>query len=80
MKTVWILTEEYNDYNQHGEYLVEVFETKPTKDVLAKTVCWEPTSIAIDHLFHGGGRMKWEDSWYNLRETPLQKGGSVNTV
>lgn len=32
--TVWILTEEYNDYDQHGEYFVAVFADKPTTEQL----------------------------------------------
>lgn len=31
---VWILTEEYNDYDQHGEYFREVFFIKPTETIL----------------------------------------------
>lgn len=32
--TVWILTCEYNDYDQHGEYFVEVFYKEPSEFLL----------------------------------------------
>lgn len=29
MNSVWILTFSMNDYNQHGNYFVDVYDTKP---------------------------------------------------
>jgi hypothetical protein len=26
---LWVLTEDYNDYHQHGKYLLEVYTHKP---------------------------------------------------
>jgi hypothetical protein len=31
MKTIWILTKSYNDYNQHGDYFVAAFDKLPTE-------------------------------------------------
>lgn len=31
---MWILTEEYNDYSQHGEYFVAAWLEKPTSEQL----------------------------------------------
>jgi len=33
---VWILTSEYNDYDQHGEYFEAVFAQKPTLQQIQK--------------------------------------------
>jgi hypothetical protein len=49
------LTTEYNDYDQHGEYFVAWWPTKPSEEQLAKYT---------DHL----GRHKWEHQWFNLNE------------
>ena len=85
IKTVWILTEEYNDYDHYGEYFsygesfLDVFETKPSKEELAKIVKIPPDSEEMVHLLAGGGRShKDEDQWYFLREIPLKKGGSTH--
>lgn len=70
---VWVLTKEYNDYDQHGEYFVEVFLKKPTLAQLA-----EYTGISVEypetllHILDGGGREKWEDVWFNLTEQELK--------
>lgn len=67
-KTVWILTSEYNDYDQHGEYFEAVFETKPTKEQLADVMDEYPHSVYVEHTLKGGGRLNNEYCWYNLRE------------
>lgn len=37
---VWILTTEYNDYDQYGEYFLQAFASKPTPEQLvAEGVC-----------------------------------------
>ena len=33
---MWILTSEYNDYDQHGEYFEAAWLEKPTKEQLSK--------------------------------------------
>lgn len=77
-KKVWILTSEYNDYDQHGSYFEAVFQKKPDIKTLAKYFKMENTSCgysnpmeALEFLLHiesGGGRMGTEDRWYNLEE------------
>lgn len=64
MKTVWILTEEYNDYDQHGEYYVAAFQDQPTIEQLMKIGMNEETAL---HVQNGGGRIKYDHQWYNLR-------------
>ena len=73
----WILTEEFNDYDQHGEYFVAWFPKKPTMEELSKHFSEED---AI-HILNGGGRRGdngryWEDQWYNLKEVDggIRKG------
>jgi hypothetical protein len=55
MTKVWILTTEYNDYDQHGAYFVAWWPKKPTYEQLGKYT---------DHL----GRKNWEWQWYELEE------------
>lgn len=82
MKTVWMLTEEYNDYDQYGEYFLDVFETKPSREQLAEVINILPNSEEMTRLLEGGGRSyRYEHQWYFLREIPLKKGGrSVDSV
>ena len=68
MKSVWILTEEYNDYDQHGEYYIAAFRDVPTVEQLMK---FEMNEEGALHVQNGGGRIGTEYSWYNLRQEPL---------
>ncbi|QDP50564.1 MAG: hypothetical protein Tp1125DCM00d2C21254131_5 [Prokaryotic dsDNA virus sp.] len=75
---VWVLTEEYNEYDQHGEYFVAVFAGKPSLKKLAEHFKMTDESAhysdpmgAVDFLLHlqqGGGRQGTDDHWYNLEE------------
>lgn len=62
---VWILTEEFNDYDQHGEYFVAVFAAKPTHQQLTTQ---EVPINRLRHVLNGGGRKDMEDHWFHLRE------------
>ena len=71
---MWILTEEYNDYDQHGAYFVTAWTEKPSREEVAR-VCGIDTSgrftnsdKMIDHMLLGGGRVEYEYQWYNLIE------------
>lgn len=66
---VWILTEEYNDYDQYGEYYLEVFKNKPTIEQLMK---FEMNRKVAKHVQNGGGRIEYEDKWFNLKEEELK--------
>ena len=70
MKLFWItvLTEEYNQYDQYGEYYLAVFKNKPTLEQLMK---FDMNEQGAQHVLNGGGRQKYEDQWYNLREEDL---------
>jgi hypothetical protein len=68
---MWILTESFNDYNQHGDVFVSAWRKRPSDSQLKnemKALGYEYTDEMIAHLQAGGGRVKWEDSWYNLFE------------
>jgi len=67
---VWILTEEYNNYDQHGEYFVAVFANKPTAKQVAE-ICNIYEEFA-GHILDGGGRKGVEHHWYWLREEECQ--------
>lgn len=77
---VWILTSEYNDYNQHGEYFIAAFQNKPTESQIFQT-CSEAGYYVneddVQHILNGGGRRtddKYNDyySWFYLREEELK--------
>lgn len=71
-KSVWVLTNEYNDYDQHGEYFVAVFGDPPTLENLSTFVTGYYVNDAyLKHVKAGGGRLEDEDVWWNLNEEKL---------
>lgn len=71
VNTVWVLTFETNDYDQHGEYFVAVFAEKPSTEKLAKALTGVADVALLEHIRAGGGRRAVEYIWYNLAEEPL---------
>lgn len=69
---IWVLTSEYNDYDQHGEYFEAVFIGKPTSEQIQKH-CHVTKQGAV-HILNGGGRVKYEDQWCNLRKEKAAHG------
>lgn len=71
---MWILTSEYNEYDQQGEYFVAAFLNKPTKSQLVKALKDDGYAYGLidsyaDALLEtGGGRKDAEYCWYNLSE------------
>ncbi len=63
---MYILTTEYNQYDQYGEYAIAVFPNKPTKEQVEKAVGDDITPETYQHILSGGGRIKYEDSWFYL--------------
>jgi hypothetical protein len=63
---IWILTSEYNDYDQHGEYFEAVFIGKPTAKQIEDRC--GVNELGSTHILSGGGRIKFEYHWYNLRQ------------
>ena len=68
--TVWILTEEHNEYDQYGEYFIKAFRLKPTHQQLSE--CGVPTN-RLRHTLNGGGRVDYERSWFFLKEIDLSE-------
>ena len=63
---VWIITEEHNDYDQHGEYFIAAYPTKPTiTDIVQKL---KVSAAAAQHITAGGGRIREAQVWWHLRE------------
>ena len=46
--TCWVLTTEYNDHDQNGQYLVAVFKDKPTKLELHGALCLKDIKLYIE--------------------------------
>jgi hypothetical protein len=66
MAKIWVLTKEYNDYNQHGEYFIHAWLEKPTKENLQEYLNSWYLQAFSEHILNGGGRKRLEDEWYNL--------------
>jgi hypothetical protein len=68
---IWVLTSEYNDYDQHGAYFNRAWVGKPTVVDLkayAKSGKENWSKKDLDHILNGGGRRNWEEKWYNLEK------------
>lgn len=68
---VWILTEEYDAYDQFGEYFTAVFATKPHHTQLTH---YGVPQNRLRHVQDGGGRLDGDATWYFLREVDVQDG------
>ena len=69
--TVYVLTFEVNDYDQHGEYFLAAFKGKPTIEILSGVPTLNYDVPSLEHLLKGGGRRGHEHVWYNLVEVEL---------
>lgn len=72
---VWILTREINEYDQDGEYFVNVFKNKPTEADLCLNGI--PDEETAKHVLGGGGRIGVEHTWWHLREHVVKREGWV---
>lgn len=78
--TVWVLTRECNDYDQHGAYFEAVFSSEPTllqladyfKDAGMKMSDAMSAVAFLEHLRQGGGRRGNEHAWYNLEQVEMR--------
>lgn len=66
---IWILTQEFNMYDQMGEYFVAAFKEKPDHVTLAK---WGVEQGRLEHVLNGGGRQGYDHDWYFLREEEIE--------
>lgn len=71
---IWVLTEEHNDYDQHGEYFIHAWDHKPSREELIAQSVPELSPYCPDlpaHVLKGGGRIThadyYDQSWYFLR-------------
>jgi hypothetical protein len=71
---MWIVTEEYNAYDQYGEYFIACYGSKPTFAQLKKLI--EADDVTIGKLTRGGGRQGTEEIWWNLHE--VEEGVNFN--
>jgi hypothetical protein len=64
---IYILTREINAYDQDGEYYVTAFKTSPSITQLRKYMGNISNEIYDHMIINGGGRLKTEHEWFNLR-------------
>ena len=80
-RKLWVLSTEYNLYDQHGAYFCAAWLSKPTREQVRVAVEKEgsPTSaVLLDHILQGGGRRGKGHQWFNLNE--LAPGQSLDEV
>ena len=63
---MWIVTIEYNEYNQQGEYFLAAYLEKPTFKQLKKLIGED--DVTVGKLTRGGERQGEAYTWYNLFE------------
>lgn len=72
---VWVLTYEVNEYDQCGEYYIATFLNKPSSGQLHDLLEIDFEAYGeeyITHILSGGGRVKWEHTWFHLFEEELK--------
>jgi len=70
---MYVLTMSVNAYDQEGDYLVSVFDHKPTAEELRIIPDFkDKPNYFLFHILDGGGRMNAEHVWYHL--TQLSSG------
>jgi hypothetical protein len=67
----YILTRAHNDYDQHGEYFVAWFYTKPTAEEIRAAILRQDKTDTISdeeaaHILAVGGRRNHENVWWIL--------------
>ncbi len=67
---IWVITEEFNDYNQHGGYFVCAFDHSPTYDDLITAGFSKGYALRI---LSGGGRFDDEYHWFEINEVAFGK-------
>ena len=78
--SIWILTSEFNEYDQHGEYFVKAWPRKPTLEELTEAGDWGSDMSYAAHVQSGGGQLDAEDEWWFLREYKVGASGSFEEV
>lgn len=78
---VWVLSENFNDYDQHGPVTRCIWQIKPTIEQLVSYFKYDTGQSAdvmgalefILHVLNGGGRRGAEYSWYDLHFVEFAK-------
>lgn len=74
---IYVLTKEYNEYDQYGSYFVRAFKEKPTYEQALPFIQEEyhleehQRQCYRGLIDHGGGRMGLEHGWFNLEEMEI---------
>ena len=70
MASIWVLTYEVNEYDQHDAYFLAAFSRKPSISDL-KLLNLNVTDTYLNWILSGGGRKDTEYKWYFLFEYQL---------
>jgi len=66
-KDIWVITSEYNLYDQEGAYFIHAWYGKPSFEEMKKFFNGKYKEEYLQHIYSGGGRTKrYEDQWYNF--------------
>ncbi|MNK14333.1 hypothetical protein D3C87_324440 [compost metagenome] len=63
---IYILTKEYNEYDQFGSYFIHAWQWKPTIAEMKVHDRFITDEIGLHLSVHGGGRIADEDVWFHL--------------
>ena len=66
---MWILTKEYNQYDQEGAYYVKAWCSKPSIAEVFDVLVKDDGPFSLQQVYAGGGRFPdTVDIWYNFFE------------
>ena len=75
---LWILTQEYNLYDQLGEYFIEAYDHLPTFEEL--TSVGVPTNRVKAVQLGGGRKDQTEYTWFYLRTKEFNQTKEVSNT
>ena len=71
----YVLTSQYNDYDQYGAYFIAWFHQKPTAEEVCKALRLDAAHAELfdymdlaKHVLASGGRCGSEHVWYTLKQ------------
>lgn len=65
-KDIWVITSEFNLYDQQGDYFIYAWHGKPSFKEMKKVLNKNYSEEYLQHIYNGGGRKRYEEHWYNF--------------